>query len=257
MIFDTAKPKVSVVIPAFNEEKYIYKTLSAIVSQSYKHYEVIIVNNNSTDATEKLINYFLKTTPTSISINYLIETRQGTNYARETGRRAATGDIIALLDADCVPNFYWIEKGVQQLQKINTSAATGAYYYYDANIFLRIFSLISQLIVFKLVNRIIQWRNKGAILIGGNAFMSSYLLNLIGGFNTNLTFYGDDIDIAIKLSKYGFVSYSSSLTINTSSRRYKALGFWNVNKKYQKIFKDLLSGKTLAPAQTLELVHPR
>ena len=58
MIFDTAKPKVSVVIPAFNEEKYIYKTLSAIVSQSYKHYEVIIVNNNSTDATEKLINYF-------------------------------------------------------------------------------------------------------------------------------------------------------------------------------------------------------
>lgn len=257
MIFNSPKPKVSVVIPAFNEEKYIYKTLSAIVSQSYKNYEVIIVNNNSTDATEKIIDFFIKTTPTSVPINYMVETRQGTNYARETGRRAAKGEIIALLDADCVPNFYWLEKGVKQMQKINTTAATGAYYYYDANIFLRIFSLISQLFIFKLVNRLIQWKAKGAILIGGNAFMSSYLLHQIGGFNTNLTFYGDDIDIAIKLSKYGFVNYASSLTINTSSRRYKALGFWNVNKKYQKIFKDLIKGKILAPSQTLEIIHPR
>jgi glycosyltransferase involved in cell wall biosynthesis len=257
MIFSTASPKVSVVIPAFNEEKYIFKTLSAIVSQSYKNYEVIIVNNNSTDATDKLIDYFIKKTPTSVSINYITEYRQGTNYARETGRRAATGEIIALLDADCIPNFYWIEKGVKQMQQVNTTAATGAYYYYDANVFLRIFSLISQLVIFKLVNRLIQWKEKGAILIGGNAFMSSYLLNQIGGFNTNLTFYGDDIDIAIKLSKYGFVNYASSLTINTSSRRFKALGFWNVNKKYQMIFKDLIRGKILEPSQTLEIVHPR
>jgi glycosyltransferase involved in cell wall biosynthesis len=253
----TILPKVSVVIPVYNEEKYILQTLNRIVSQSYKNYEIIIVNNNSTDNTDAIIKYFLTKTPTTIDIEYVTEYRQGTNYARECGRRLATGDIIALLDADCLPDFYWVQNGAKKLQSKNTVAATGAYFYYDANIFLRLFSLISQLTIFKLVNRIIQHTKKGAILIGGNAFMNAALLQRVGGFNTNLTFYGDDIDIAIKLSKYGFVSYSTILTIKTSSRRYKACGFWKVNKKYQTIFKDLLLGKTLTESQTIELVHPR
>ena len=257
MVFNTSKPKVSVVIPAYNEEKYIFKTLTGIASQSYKDYEIIVVNNNSTDATEKIINYFLHKKLTSIPITIVNETRQGTNYAREAGRRLAQGEIIALLDADCLPNYYWIENGVKKLKHTNTVAATGAYYYFDANIFLRIFSYLSQLIVFKIVNRIIQWKKKGAILIGGNAFVSKVHMQMIGGFNTNLTFYGDDTDIAIKLSNYGNVSYSSSLTLNTSSRRYKALGFWNVNKKYQAVFKELITGKMLSQTQSLELMHPR
>lgn len=250
-------PKVSVIIPVYNEEKYILKTLKAITAQSYSNYEIVIVNNNSTDATDTIVNYFLQTVQTSISITYLTEYRQGTNYARECGRRYASGEIIALLDADCLPDYDWVLHGAKKLQVKNTVAATGAYLYYDANIFLRIFSLLSQLTIFKFVNRLIQTTKKGAILIGGNAFMNASLLQQIGGFNTNLTFYGDDIDIAIKLSKFGFVSYSTMLTLRTSSRRYKAMGFWKVNKKYQLIFKDLLLGRTLTPNQTMELVHPR
>lgn len=249
--------KVSVIIPVYNEEKYILKTLNRIISQSYQNYEIIIVNNNSTDATDTIINYFIKTTPTTIPITYVTETRQGTNYARECGRRLSTGDIVALLDADCLPDYEWVENGVKKLSNKNTIAATGAYCYYDANLFLKLFSLITQLSIFKLVNKIIQLRNKGAILIGGNAFLNKSVLNQVGGFNTNLTFYGDDIDIAIKMSKYGYVSYSTILTIKTSSRRYKACGFWKVNAKYQTIFKDLLLGKTITANQSLELIHPR
>lgn len=253
----SSNPKVSVIIPVYNEEKYILKTLNCITSQSYKNYEIIIVNNNSTDATDTIITYFIQTKPVSVEVVYLNETRQGTNYAREYGRRYATGDIIALLDADCLPDYYWVENGTKKLRTKNVVAATGAYFYYDANIALRLFSLFCQLTIFKLVNRVIQYYKKGAILIGGNAFMNAAILQQIGGFNTNLTFYGDDIDIAIKMSKYGFVSYSTILTIKTSSRRYKACGFWKVNKKYQIIFKDLLLGKTLSANQSLELIHPR
>lgn len=250
-------PKVSVIIPVFNEEKYILKTLNAIISQGYKNYEVIIINNASTDATDTIVKYFIQSTPTSINIIYQTEYRQGTNYARECGRRLATGEIIAMLDADCIPDFYWVANGAKNLQHNNTVAATGAYYYYDASVALRLFSLVSQLLIFKFINRIIQINKKGAILIGGNAFINAHLLQQIGGFNTNLTFYGDDIDIAIKMSKFGNVNYSTILTIKTSSRRYKACGFWKVNKKYQTIFKDLLLGRTISSSQSLELVHPR
>jgi glycosyltransferase involved in cell wall biosynthesis len=253
----SVNPKVSVIIPVYNEEKYILPTLNAIISQDYKNYELIIVNNASTDGTDAMIRYFIQSTPTSVNIIYETESRQGTNYARECGRRLATGDIIAMLDADCVPDFYWVSNGAKELQTKNTVAATGAYYYYDASIVLRVFSLISQLVIFKFVNRVIQMNKKGAILIGGNAFVNAQLLQSIGGFNTNLTFYGDDIDIAIKMSKFGNVSYSTILTIKTSSRRYKACGFWKVNKKYQTIFKDLLLGRTISSSQSLELVHPR
>jgi glycosyltransferase involved in cell wall biosynthesis len=253
----SSNPKISVIIPVFNEEKYILKTLNAIISQDYKNYELIIVNNASTDATDTIIQYFIQTTPTSVNIIYEIEYRQGTNFARECGRRLATGEIIAMLDADCIPDYYWVSNGVKKLQTQNTVAATGAYYYYDASIALRIFSLFSQLLIFKFVNRVIQMNKKGAILIGGNAFINANFLQIIGGFNTNLTFYGDDIDIAIKLSKFGNVSYATILTIKTSSRRYKACGFWKVNKKYQTIFKDLLLGKTISSTQSLELIHPR
>ncbi len=257
MNLPNVNPKVSVIIPVFNEEKYIQKTLNAIIAQDYKNYELIIVNNASTDATDSIIKYFIQSVPTSISIIYQTEYRQGTNYARECGRRLATGDIIAMLDADCIPDYFWVSNGAKKLQTNNTVAATGAYYYYDASIVLRLFSLISQLVIFKFVNRVIQINKKGAILIGGNAFINANLLQQIGGFNTNLTFYGDDIDIAIKLSNYGNVSYATILTIKTSSRRYKACGFWKVNKKYQTIFKDLLLGKTISSSQSLELIHPR
>ena len=128
-------PKVSVVIPIYNEEKYILKTLNAITSQSYKNYEVILVNNASTDASDEMIKYFIQKKHSTVEIIYQTEYRQGTNYARECGRRLATGSIIAMLDADCVPDFYWVENGAAELQKKNVLAATGAYYYYDASIF--------------------------------------------------------------------------------------------------------------------------
>jgi glycosyltransferase involved in cell wall biosynthesis len=250
-------PKVSVIIPVYNEEKYILKTLQSIIKQQYDNYEIIIVNNNSSDDTEILIRYFIAKTPTRVPITYMLEQRQGTNFARECGRKLAKGDIIALLDADCLPSYNWLSNGVETLQNNNTVAASGAYYYYDANIFVKLFSLFTQLTIFKLANYIIQKRNKGAILIGGNIFVSAYLLEGIGGFNTNSTFYGDDLDLALKLSKMGRIKFTTILTIKTSSRRFKAIGFWKVNRQYQTIFKNLVFGKNLSTKQTLEMVHPR
>jgi len=251
-----ATMKVSVIIPAFNEENYITRCLEAISEQDYTNYEVIIVNNASTDNTAYVTEQFIKNKNLN-SFFLLNENRKGTNHARECARLAASGNIIAQLDADCIPDKHWISNGMKALQSKNTVAATGAYYYSDCNIILRSLSLLSQLVTYPIINTLVQKANRGAILIGGNTFVYASILADAGGYNTDLTFYGDDVDIANRLAKYGHISYSPYLTLNSSYRRFNALGFWKVNKKYQDFFWNIIFKRDINPDNTIELVHPR
>jgi glycosyltransferase involved in cell wall biosynthesis len=250
--------KVSVLIPVFNEEKYIISTLRAILSQDYPDYEVIVVNNGSTDRTAEIVREFLNNlTPTSKSVTFAFEGRKGTNYARECARQLATGSIIAQLDADCVPDKNWISIGVRHLKYKNVVAVTGPYYYYDGPLLMRTVALISQSFTYPFINTIVQLAKRGGIIIGGNAFIKAAVLAKAGGYNTNFTFYGDDVDIAQRISAFGWITYSNNMVLNTSSRRYSALGFWKVNKKYQAFFWNLVFKRNIQVQETRELNHPR
>ena len=87
---------VSVIIPAYNAAAYIQEALDSVFAQTYRHFEVIVVNDGSPDAElleEKLLPYRKK-------ITYIKQENRGLSGARNTGIRAATGSMIALLDAD-------------------------------------------------------------------------------------------------------------------------------------------------------------
>ena len=250
--------KVSVLIPVFNEEKYIIRTLQAILAQDYPNYEVIIVNNGSTDGTAEIIREFLNNLiPVNKTVTFTFEGREGTNYARECARKLATGSIIAQLDADCVPDKNWISIGVRHLKYNKIVAVTGPYYYYDGPFFMRTIALISQSFSYPIINTIVQLTKRGGIIIGGNAFIKADILAQAGGYNTDFTFYGDDVDIAQRISAFGWIAYSNNLVLNTSSRRYSALGFWKVNKKYQAFFWNLCFKRDIHLQETIELNHPR
>jgi len=251
-------PKVSVIIPAFNEEKYICRTLAAVIVQDYPDFEVIVVNNASTDRTESQVNLFLsKFRASQPNIIFCSEPRQGTNYARECGRRIASGEIIAQLDADCLPGKRWISAGVKQLHEPGVVAVTGPYDYFDGNLLMRAFTWLSQCLVYPAVNTMVQLAQRGGIIIGGNTFVKASVLRDCGGYNTAFTFYGDDVDIASRVSVRGWINYSGRLSLRSSSRRYKAIGFFSVMKKYQACFWDVIFRKTGNPAQTMEINHPR
>jgi len=248
--------KVSVIIPAYNEENYITNCMEAIANQDYPNYEVIIVNNASSDNTYAVIESYIQRKGLTNFI-LLQEIKKGTNQARECARLAATGSIIAQLDADCIPDTDWISNGVKALLPKNVVAATGAYFYFDSSFFARNLSLFSQLISYPVINTIVQKTNRGAIMIGGNAFVYANILDYAGGYNTSLTFYGDDVDVANRVAQYGWINYAPSLTINSSYRRFNALGFWKVNKKYQDFFWNIIFRKEIDLSSTIELVHPR
>lgn len=251
-------PKVSVLIPAYNEEKCIHRTLTAILAQDYPEYEVIVANNASTDQTALLIQQFIDRQPaTGILIRMVCEEQKGTNFAREAARRLATGDVIAQMDADCVPDSSWLRKGVRALLRHPYRVAvTGPYDYFDGNRRMRFFSLLSQQLTYPLISNLVQMAGRAAILIGGNAFVHASVLEKAGGYNTALTFYGDDIDLGKQLTQFGTIAYLPSLVQQSSSRRYQANGFWEVNKKYQDCFWNMVWRKNNI-LTTAETSHPR
>lgn len=241
-------PKVSVVIPAYNEEKYIENTLKAVLAQDYSDFEVIVVNNASSDKTREILSRF-----SDPKIKIVDEPRKGLLFAREAGRKKSTGEIIAQLDADCLPRKNWISNGVKLIEDKNVVGASGPYIFYDYNKILVALTLFGQ-VFFYFVNLFSQITKKGAVLIGGSSFVKSYVLEKIGGYNTNIDFWGEDSDTAKRVAQHGWIKYSWKISLQTSARRFKKEGFLKLIYLYFKNFFVIISGKNLA---SKEINHPR
>lgn len=113
-----SKPQVSIVIPVYNEQKYIRNCLRSIQQQTVKPFEVIVVDNNSTDDTAKIARSFK-------FVRVIREPRQGIIPARTTGCNAAEGDIIARLDADTILSKDWVERVANYFEKDDELVALG------------------------------------------------------------------------------------------------------------------------------------
>jgi glycosyltransferase involved in cell wall biosynthesis len=231
--------KVSIVIPSYNEEALMAQTIRSALEQDYPDFEVIVVNNASTDRTEEIARGF----PDVLVVN---ESRKGLLWAREAGRLAASGDIIANMDADCLPDPDWLSKGSIYFKNAGVSAASGPYEYYDAGFVFRFLILYMQMSIFSLTSKIIQLPGirAGALMIGGNNLIRAEALKKAGGYNTALTFYGEDTDTAKRVSKYGKVVFSNRLIMKTSARRFKAEGTIGLGLKYLRyFFKTIMAQK--------------
>ena len=91
--------KFSIVIPAYNTGKYIHKTLDSVYSQTYSNYEVVIVNDGSTDSTSEIIRNYFKNFP-AVHYKLIEQKNKGIGAARNSGIRETQGDFVAFLDAD-------------------------------------------------------------------------------------------------------------------------------------------------------------
>jgi len=106
--FNTDSPIVSVVIPVWNEEKNLLRTLSSFSAMSLKYpTELIIVNNNSTDSTQELLD--------ALGVKSILETRQGIAHARLAGLRASKGEYQLCGDGDSLYPPHWVETLVKPL----------------------------------------------------------------------------------------------------------------------------------------------
>jgi GT2 family glycosyltransferase len=152
--------------------------------------------------------------------------------ACEKGRSIATGDIIARLDADCLPDSDWLAKAAAIFTDEKVVAISGPYSFYDAGKFFSWFKVWQQKYLLGTANNVMQWFRKGALTNGGNSLFRSLALEKIGGFDTSIVFYGDDTNIARRIAKLGKVVFSSDLIMKTLARRFRKEGSTRTQLKY-------------------------
>lgn len=123
-------PSVSIVIPAYNEEKVIQKCLESCIDQIDHPDEIIVVNNNSTDDTAKIVRRLQRRFPQA-NIRLLTENKQGIIPARNKGLASAKSEVIGRIDADSIIQEDWVYNVRRLFKKKSVAAATGPVEYYD------------------------------------------------------------------------------------------------------------------------------
>lgn len=220
--------KISFVIPAHNEENYIGRCLDSVFREigGRKDCEVIVVDNNSADRTAE-------TAARYPGARVIRETRRGANRARETGFEASSGEFVAFIDADTDMPRGWLATAEGAFARDPKLACiSGPFLYYDLP--RPVLALVR---LFYYIAYGIYWANKvffrrSNVVQGGNYMLRRAALEKIGGQNVNISFYGDDTDLAIRLSKVGNVIFTFKLPIRASGRRLAKEGAFTMGARY-------------------------
>jgi len=205
------KPKISIVIPAYNEENFLPKLLSSLMKQTFPYpYEIIVVDNNSTDATARVAK--------SYHVRVLTEPKKGYAYACNKGFYHAKGEIIVRIDADCAVPKHWLQCIWNSFEKDpNLVAIGGPQYPLESYWWENLFwypAIIVWMYFLKILGKGFLFCN---IAIRRDAFLQT------NGYNTAMSF-GEDVDICLRLKKMGKVVFDLRIYIYTSMRRVQNLG---------------------------------
>jgi glycosyltransferase involved in cell wall biosynthesis len=200
--------KVSIIVPALNEERYIGQCLESIKKQTYKNYEIIVVNSGK-DNTAKIARRYTK--------KVINRKTNGPAAARNIGAKAARGDILVFADADVRFGRDFLKRIVKKFNK-DLGGAIFMLKFYDAK--NKTFSLL-----YNFCNKFAWFLIKcGLIVTSGSCFVySKKAFDEVGGFNEALVTC-EDHDLARRVSRVGRFDVFSDITVFTSSRRLNREG---------------------------------
>ncbi|HLI75724.1 MAG TPA: glycosyltransferase family A protein [Acidobacteriaceae bacterium] len=219
---------LSFVVPAYNEERYLPDCLQSILKETAGRtdVEIIVVNNASTDSTRAVALSFP-------GVRVVDEPRKGLPHARQAGFLASSGRLICNVDSDSRLPEGWVA------QVLRTFAAdpelvtlSGPLVYYDLtpreSLLVRVFYATAWMTY--ALNRYVL--RVGSMVQGGNFVVTREALEAIGGFNLDLTFYGEDTDLARRLPEVGRVLFTFDLKMFSSARRLKKEGIFTMACRY-------------------------
>lgn len=198
--------RVSVVIPVYNEEKYIGKCLKSLINQDEKADEIIVVDNNCTDSTIEICKNF--------PVRIVREKKQGIISTRNKGFNQAKYEIIARCDADTVAPKDWIKKIKKNFEKKDIVALSGPVVFYDFPLKGTFFSNGYSLAAKKIY--------KNHVLIGANMALKKSAWNKVKGkAGVKDSDVHEDVDMTMILSQAGKIGFDKKMIMPTSARRIK------------------------------------
>lgn len=204
-------PEISVIIPAMNEEGYINFPLRGLRKQSFRNFEIIVVDGGSEDNTVKISKGY--------GAKVLVERKRGISPARNMGANAARGEVLVFLDADTKPSRNLLAAYSRVFADKDVIAATGPILPLEKTN-LRIRNGYKFVSVFFVKSSI---RIGRPSIVGSNFAVRKSVFMKHGGFDEKLITY-EDWDLSGRLRKSGRIVYADEAVVYTSVRRIKAWG---------------------------------
>lgn len=190
-------PRVSVCVPVYQGEGVIADCLRSVFDQSYPadRYEVVVVNNASTDRTAAIASEF--------PVRMVGEARKGVGFARNTCVAHARGELLAFTDADCIADRDWLTSLVARFEAEEGLGGVGGYLPgYNAQTPLQYYvaerELLSQEVA--LADR----PYSAPFMITANALHVRRLVEEAGGFDTTFPTNGEDADLCWRIADLGW-----------------------------------------------------
>lgn len=189
------QPEVSVILPAYNAERFLKEAIDSVLEQTYSNFELIIINDGSTDNTDAIIQSY-----SDPRIVYIKQENQGLARALNNGIAKARGNFIARMDADdiCMPTRF--EKQVKYLQRHPEVSllSTGTEHINEVGKHLK---YLLPVVGKKNLRWLIQ--NRFSPISHPAAIIRHETLALVGGYNVLINKYFEDLYLWNRLLEYG------------------------------------------------------
>ncbi|MBV1910605.1 MAG: glycosyltransferase family 2 protein [Kangiellaceae bacterium] len=209
--------KVSILVPAYNEEVGISKTLESITKTNYPDFEIIVINDGSTDNTSEQISQFIRETQCSdgptISIKSLKLRNGGKARALNAGLRIATGDLIITIDADCLVDKHAVTEMVKSFNHPDVGAVAGNVVVGNRRKPIEVIQQLEYLSGF-FFRRADSIFNSVYIIGGAAAAYRKSTLDNVGGFDHNII--TEDIEMSTRILSHGYKTrYAANAVVYT------------------------------------------
>ncbi len=211
---------ITLIIPAYNEEHYIGATLAAAQKAGKGRFkEIMVVDNASTDNTAEVAR--------QNGARVIFQSQKGLTHARQAGYESVSSELIAFIDADTLITAQWLDIAERVFTERDDAVSISGPRQYFGTTWWRCWILNAMWGMAP-----IAYRAVGCMLLGGNFIVRRSAIRQIGGFDTQIEFYGEDTDLARRLSKIGKTIFRMDFVVHASARRFDVEGIFKPNLVY-------------------------
>jgi O-antigen biosynthesis protein len=217
-----SRPRVSVVVCSYNGARTIRECLEGLRRLEYRNYEVIVVNDGSTDATPDIAREY--------DVLLINTDQNGLSHARNVGWRAATGDLVAYIDDDAYPDPHWLDYLVAWFERTDHVGIGGP------NIPPATDGFIADCVAHSPGGpvHVLLTDEIAEHIPGCNMAFRKSALAAIGGFDPQFHAAGDDVDVCWRLQARGWTLGFCPPAVVWHHRRNSVSAYWRQQKGYGK-----------------------
>lgn len=208
--------KVSIIIPCHNEEKYLNRCIDSMLNQSYKNFELIIIDDASTDNSLEIIKIYKDKRIKLIKNKKSL----GGAKSRNEGIKNSKGEILFFIDSDCYADKDWIKNGLDCFKQYKCVGVEGQLYY------------ISKDYKSALSDQLTVDLNNHEQYMTGNMAYTKKTFKKTGLFDPEFKFHIDR-EFGLRIKKFGEIIYCKDMIVTHMKKKWSIKGFINNGKRIE------------------------